>query len=452
MRSHSNDNLRVERYLRFCAQLRIGIQYLIEDFEFSQNRNKIVYLTDPGAVTFFLKPSRYKDVIEGFEPDTASEDHVAPTTLITAELLFSRYLPGQSGEPLLIAPGHGDSLRQILEGITRNPRSKVPKRFELQGVDRARLKRIIDQISNRFTSSSKLHAELHRLIPDVLNFVHGGPLAEITHLHRLYEEHLLLPLASHSAATSEILDLRHENKQLVAFWVRNIQDGYRQSVSKSISDKHRSRNIGRFNTQWDAEALVQTILLDSEAIKGSHPVKYLMITTNRSVLDAYTQWFWSSELRKDNERRFVLRPVSPYVPMLHLYRQRGPNEIFELIFRIRDALDTLFTNRLGLDSHYPWSLSILTVGSKESKAYVNKSPGFKDVEIFQGIIEGWAEILRTSVILNTDAAAKRMQAELVPLITLLQPTKDFRQSLLEYQRRMVAEIHSKHLLLKFGIV
>ena len=431
------------RYFRQAASLRLSLQYNLEDFQAAQGGARIVYLMDANIVRFFLNPMtelRHTDVFGlGAHPDYAPA-----TAAITAEFMFSRRLAGQGNRPAYIAPGHGEDLLDIISGLRRSTDSGNDLEPLSTGL-RQQLDLLLDRLDQPAAKLNEAVASLRQLVPQIARFMHEGPGAEATHLQRLYDEDLLCPLALHPAATRDIVELSGYHQSRISEWTKIISR--ERHLSPGLS--HDNEKVRR-----DAESIVQTMLLDEEAVRDNEKTFYTLVTADRVLFDAYARWFWTDRQTVQPDARFVLRTPLQYVPVLNV--REMPNGILtsDAVALGRAALDDLLAGLRSLDARYPHILSLqrlLAQGDNELSELFQGVFGFNPFEVaadhietFKAMRRQWHELFRGGVVLNAELMARRVKAEIERLALLLRQNTDLRAAIHEDQLRILGRVEAAH--------
>jgi hypothetical protein len=443
-------NTHVSRYFHQAATLRLCLQFNLDDYQFSQNGGRIIYLIDSNIFRFFLNPHKEIGHVAAFGPTrTAREDFGPATAALTAEFLFSRRLAGQQDNPTYIAPSHGEDVLDVIQGLRNTedfigePLSEAPESTF------AKVDYLLEQLTLGVLQPEAAKAELRRLVPpSASRFFLEGPFSEATQLQRLHEEDLLRPLALHPAATRRILELDSVARGEIRNWV-SLLLVERPATSPGIRKK----------IERDAEALVQIMLLDEEENVEGSIVRYVMITADHNLFDAYTKWFWqlnkSPNNRPVDKQRFVLRMPLQYVPLLNVLEMPNGIESSDIMQRARIALDSLFVNLRRVDPGYPHTLSLYRILARLSVDFHNSlrdlygfdpiTFGEESVNLFRQIRRDWDDMYRNCVILNAELLERRTEANLVRLARLLRTDADLRTSIYEDQQRILDQVAARHL-------
>jgi hypothetical protein len=444
----------VARYFEQAATLRLCLQYNSEDYEYSQVGGRIVYLMDANIVRFFIDPEAEASHVVAFGRSPLP-DYAAGTALITAEFLFSRGLAGQNDRPALIAPAHGDEITNIIaEHRAELSKSAPPIGAQPLPPDTVkRLSALIDRVSRAGEKDrAKAVAELQQLVPEAAGDLLRGGWQRMQQLRRLYDEDLLRPLSLHTAATRDILE---PDRAEVDAWAERIRqerillpNGQRRELSRRDLEREQQR------ADADAEALVQTMLLDAATVEEGERTRYVLVTADHRLFDAYAKWYWGGG-GKTRNRSFVLRLPLQYAPILNV--QEMPNGISNSkVFRsATTALDSLFTNLSRTDTAYPHKLAFYRIQARTTDVndILTDFYGTNPLRLegaalreFEGIRNSWHASFRSGVLLNAELMQRRMQAEFGPLARLLRDSTDLRAAIHEDQRRSLRQVENSHLL------
>lgn len=440
----------LQHYFDEAALLRSCLAYNEDDHRFAtEEKGRIVYLFDANIVAFFLQPERENErrKVLAFGSDHDALDYASSTALITAEFLFSRDLAGQRGNPALICPSHGDDLTSILRDVLQEHQVEDK---EIGGELQKSLAAIVERINQRRyddirSVADALRASVPRLADELEDV--WQPLKQY---RRILEEDLLRPLAMHSAATQDILapDTAEARR-----WSERI----RQERLK------RPRASQRSDEMRDGLALVQTMMLDvaaqqeyAEALaryteerrhcvaepdalieppSPPEPVRYVMVTADQSLFDAYVRWYWNT--RDDETVRFVLRLPLQYVPIINTAEMPNSVQGDQLTRKAFVALDSLFGNLSQVEPNYTQKLAqyrIMNWEIGENRSILERFYRGIDIfslnpEAFRRVRDGWHDCYRNGTVLNAALMARRHRRELDGLVGALRSNADLRDAL-----------------------
>jgi hypothetical protein len=453
------------RYFEQAATLRLCLQYNREDYEFAQAGGRIVYIADANVVRFFIDPETEARHVAVFGR-SKSAHYSAGTALIAAEFLFSRQLAGQDDSPSLIMPGHANELLGLVDKIRRDFNQDAGKgsqsnEEQLQPGTLEQLRALIDRVrTDQQVVRANAIDQLRHLVPEVAEEILKGSFLKVKQLHRLYEDDLLRPLALHTAATRDVLQ---PDDRLVSFWEDRIRLERRSHEAhlKSLGFRPDEAVDGEGERQFapdtervehDAEALVQTMLLDA-AVVDAKRTAYVMVTADRRLFDAYAKWYWE-EVDADRRGRFLLRTPLQYAPILNVLEM--PNGIYssEVFVKASTALDTLFSNLSRTD--YPHKLALYRIRARGeqnklremlSEALDTDQPSLnhQGLQEFRRIRTEWHGSFQTGILLNAGLMQRRLRSEFGPLARLLHENANLRQELHEDQQRSLERIEGAHL-------
>jgi len=454
------------QYFQEVVELRLCLQWNADDYEFAQKGGRIVYLMDANIVVFFMNPvleAHHVDAFDSGEPGR----HAVATALVTAEFLFSRGLNGQDGYPALIAASHAEELGDVLGAMQRpaDPPPEMPR--ILARTTRDALKMLIQRVRRGQIDRSDAVNQLRRLVPEFATELLESGFQQANQFLRLYREDLIRPLAVHSEATTEILDIRQSGAAELDRWTKIImpermraharsnrhagERGRRGAAPSVYSEQKRARR--------DAEALIQTMRLDEAARHAKQPTRYVLVTADRALFDAYANWFWGDGGGDQRQARFVLRYPLQYVPMLNLMDMPNGIERSDIFERTRNALDTLLAPLRAVDPRrYPESLSMhrilarVTADDQKLQEALKRLYGHNPFELeagsaplFQQIKVDWEQGFRSGVVLNAELMRRRARAEFEPLVCLLREDVDLRTAILQDQQRILTQLEAAHL-------
>ena len=449
----------LQHYLTEAAMLRTCLHYNEEDHRFAtEDRGRIVYIFDANIVVFFLQPERENEnrKILAFGSDRRQLDYASSTALITAEYLFSRRLAGQRGNPALICQAHGDDLAGILSGM----REDADLGGDPDAADAGQLAQFVDGVVQRlsrrnYENIKDVADDLRRYVPRLADDLENK-WAPLAHLRRIYDDDLLRPLGLHPAATRDVL---LPDSSIVKKWEGLIQTERAQRVHP----------VSRGSDRRDAEALVQTMLLDeaaqrnyaealkryAEAARRYHatpdsfdgapelpePVRYVMVTADQAVLDAYARWYW-----REKPARFLLRSPLQYVPVINTLEMPNSINNGDITQKAFFALDSLFGNLKQSDPIYAEQpIFYLRFGARGDKQLEDAADPFEfDPHLFQQVRENWHECYRTGTVLNSGLMARRHQSALGKLAAVLRTSSELREALEQDQARNLNEIVGAH--------
>ncbi len=433
----------ISTYFQQAATLRLCLQYNLDDYDFSQRGGRIVYLMDTNIVRFFLNPQVEIGHVSAFGKTRAARETYGPATAaLTAEFLFSRRLAGQQESPAFITPSHGEDVLDVINGLRRSEKLAETPGADVSPKTLIHLNLLLERAAAGSMKPDAAAAELRKLVPSIASLLLEGDVSEVTHLQRLYEEDLLRPLALYPGATREIMELNGETQNRVRDW-----------KAKIVLERPAATSAIRRKIDRDAEALVQIMLLDEQTIQDPL-IRFVLITADQRLFDAYTKWFWSAEGPK-NQDRFLLRLPLQYVPLLNILEMPNGIESSDIIKRARLALDSLFVNLRRTDPGYPHTLSlhrILARMGADFHNYLIQAYGFNpltlgqdSVDLFRQTRRDWEKIYENCVVLNYELIESRTKANLVRLSTILRNNTDLRISIYEDQQRILDQVAGRHI-------
>jgi hypothetical protein len=461
--AHANTRAQHE-YFQEIVELRSCLQWNADDYEFAQKGGRIVYLMDANIVVFFMNPALEAHHVDAFDSGLPGR-HAVATALVTAEFLFSRRLNGQDGYPALIAPSHAEELGDVL-GAIRPPADTRPEGYTLTQAARKQLETLIRRVRGSEILRDVAIKELRQLVPEFAIELLEGGFQEANQFLRLYREDLIRPLAVHSEVTREILDIRQLGAAEIEKWT-NIILPERMGAERARANRHprerghhgraASTHLERKRAVRDAEALIQTMRLDEDARDASQRTRYVLVTADRALFDAYARWFWTDG--GGNQARFVLRHPLQYVPMLNPVDMPNDIERSDIFERTRNALDTLLAPLRAVDPRrYPQSLSIhrvlarVAANDQELQQALKRLYGHNPFELeagsaplFKQIKADWEEGFRDSIVLNAELMRRRARSEFEHLVCLLREDVDLRTGILQHQQKTLTHLEAAHL-------
>jgi hypothetical protein len=429
-------------YFQHAATLRLCLQHNEDDHEFSKKGGQIIYLMDTNIVRFFLNPQAEIRHVCAFGLTGRAKTGYGPATAaLTAEFLFSRRLAGQQDKPAFIAPGHGEDVLEVVQGLRNSGQFVDHPDNEFTAATGPKLDLLLERVTAGSVKPEAAAVELRRLVPSIARTLLEGVVSEVTHLQRLYDDDLLRPLALYPGATRHIMELDETARARVRDWTKRITaERPAQAVRKKI--------------ERDAEALVQVMLLDDEERLQGSTVRFVMVTADHRIFDAYSKWFWGPEGPNDGWR-FILRLPLQYVPLLNILEMPNGIESSDIILRARTALDSLFINLRRVDPGYPHTLSLHRILARLSSDFHNSlkdfygfnpiSLGKESIDLFRQTRRDWEDIYDNCVILNAELMEKRTRASLERLSKLLRRSSDLRTSIYEDQQRILDKVAGRHI-------
>jgi len=434
----------IDPFFESAAELRLSLSFNSGDYDFATSGGRVVYLVDANVVRFFLNPEEERDRMHVFGPGEA-DNYAGATALIAAEFMFSRGLAGQGDSPALIAPAHGDDLQGIVAQLLRDARNAphAPDNA-LDPLLRTQIHELVDGARKGDLSRPHVVKELQKLVPSAAKQLLAGATSAVAQLARLHEEDLLRPLALHTAATRDIMTLDAAGQQRAAQWEQRLQEQYR--VRGRQMDEHNRRLIKN-----DAEALTQLQLL-SEAADPAR-VRYVMITADRALYDAYADWYWG-RADQGREQCFLLRSLLQYAPILNVQEMPNGIERSDLLIRARAALDGLLMGYREVDrAGYPQRLALVRVLARGGvsdllKAFYGYNPlHLREQDRPLVAVAGalWRDGFRTSIVVNAELMTRRLRAEIALVADLLREQSDLRTALYAVTQDVLARAERAHL-------
>jgi hypothetical protein len=480
VRSAESDIVAHRRYFQEAIGLRLSLQSNADDHFFASNGGRIIYLMDANVVVFFMNPVVEAVHVNVF--DSGDSGATAGTALITAEFLFSRGLSGQQGYPALIAPAHAEelgdlvgSMRQRLETPATAPdllspvntpsaSSPMAAPHTLPGSTLEELKILIQQVRAGSMQRPLAVKRLRRLVPELATDLLEGGIQEANQLLRLYRNDLIRPLAVHSEAATDILEIGQIQSSRVKKWGEDILQERKRIVEDRIQRSARKRNMRppslyaeRKKARRDAEALLQTMALDEAADQAGENTRYVLVTADRALFDTYSRWFWQGSRSEGAEPRFVLRHPLQYVPILNVTDMPNGIERSDILDRTRDALDALLAPLRSVDRNYPHTLSIHRILARMIEDDQKFQEALKNLygqnpfelkagstSLLENIRRDWEEGFRAGIVLNAELMQRRAHSEFEPLARLLNEQVDLRAAILQDHQSILSLLEAAH--------
>jgi hypothetical protein len=441
------------KYFRDAATLRLCLEYNEEDYSFAKAGGRINYIFDANIVRFFIDPSNESYNIVAFK-GSDNRDYAEATALITAEFLFSRTLAGQGRSPALITPTHGEEIERIAAKILEAPIEVAPDLSRLAREKLTELRHLTDALQAGKISRTEAVKGLREAVPELARLLIDSNWSMAGQLLRLYDEDRIRPLGLHPRATKAILQ---PDSPRVNAWVDRLKTeqttANKQRAAHSPSDQKRTVDVRR--AKHDAEALVQAMMLDEDAAQETDraPLRYVMVTADNILFDAYARWYWSAP--RSAHERFILRLPLQYVPVLNAFEMPNGIDSMALTHQAKAALDSLFTNLNRVDADYARKLSYYRTMTDADSSVTESlrllygenplSLNQQGLERVGEIRRAWHQCFKTGVILNTNLLNQRRQ-EFEFLAERLRDDVDLRQEVFESHSRNLDRIAVAHAL------
>jgi hypothetical protein len=443
-------------YFQEAVTLRLCLESNLADYNFAKSGGRIVYIMDANVVVFFLNPRIEPRHVRLFSGTPA--ENLAATAIVTAEFLFSRGLAGQSGYPPLLAPSHAEDLWDVCDGILRRSRDTRSSISNLSYSTREKLGQLLGDVQQGRIPTQRAAAVLLRDVPEAAAIL-SDELRELSQLLRLSKNDMIRPLSVHPDATEDILSVFHAHRDEVVAWTRRISRERGHQDSSRVPTRQRTHGTADRRSQRDAEALVQTIVLDGDARNEGSNIRYVLVTADRALFDSYASWYWDEGVQR--RERFVLRMPQQYAPILNVLEMPNGIEDSDIIQRTSLALDTLLAPLRSADPHrYPQNLSLLrilarlTSNNEElqktiTEFYDGNPFQFKDdsMELFEQIKTEWRQAFDAGVVLNAELIGRRMREEFEPLALLLRSDADLFEYVQKFQKDAIEHLARAHLLI-----
>jgi hypothetical protein len=435
----------VDYYFVRAAALRLAIESNRQDAAFANTGGRITYLMDANVVRFFLDPVSERGRLESFGP--GHYDYASSTALVTAEFLFSRGLAGQGDMPALIAPAHGEEVRRIAHALATKASEGLSSEGTLTSERRAQLEALVDETRSGSLQLDIATDRLREIVPEV-----AGELLErvlpANQLVRLHDEGLLMALALHPAATREVLTSGGDVRERKATWTKYIlAEKHRGNSSRGTASAGDERKLA----ESDAEVLVQLELLQADF--DPDKVRYVLVTADETLFDAYAHHYSRQPLTERGH--FAVRRLLQYVPIINVSEMPNEIESSDLITKAEKALDQVLAGyREAGRRNYPNSLMMARVLAREGSAladHLKELYGYNplsvrpsDREHLEKVSHIWREGFRSSVVLNAQLMARRLETGMKPVADLLREQTGLRDALHSVTRRLMERVERAH--------
>jgi len=434
-------------YFQQALDLRLSLHWNLEDYRFAREGGHIVYIMDANVVVFFLDPGRETQHVAAFDSER-SLDRETGTAVIAAEFLFSRRLAGQHDHPAFIAPSHAEELGQVYDRLLRRGATHKP----LDVASHEALSDLIDKIRHEQMSLETAARKLGHIVPEVVASLMESGLFEANQFSRLYNEDSLRPLAVHPDVTEDILAISVAAPKRVKEWTDRLLAARQFQPGRRSAAEQKARR--------DAEALVQALMLDEAAAGTAPKTRYVMVTADRAVFDAYAAWFWSATEERPADARFILRTPLQYAPILNVAEMPNRIDTSDIIQQTQAALDTLLAPLRGVDPHrYPQSLPMVRVLAKlaadneKFREAINALYGIDPFSFEEGgekrfrvMRQEWQNGFDAAIAMNTELLSRRLQADILALETLYQEKVDLPHAIHSFQQEILGHLEAAHLV------
>jgi hypothetical protein len=439
-------NERQNQYFREAALLRWCLWLNEHDFRFSEQGGRIIYLMDANIVRFFANPELETTHVTPFQLHGSRDPgYAAGTALITAEFLFSRGLAGQRNSPAFLAPAHGEEIASIVNAMRRQALQTKDEEHNLE-VNKEAVAEILKQFASGALDRHSTAAALQKKVPELAKLVLADHFQSALQLSRLYDDDLLRPLALHTKATLDILEPAPKE---VEAWFQRINDQKKKTKVRHEKEKRRHDDD---RVRRDAEVLLQVILLDQRAAEedaAGSSTRYVLITADHAVVDAYAKWYWSD--KRPPEARFVVRMPLQYVPILNSYEMPNDIKTTEISERAGKVLDSLFESLRKSDPKFTERLLWYRMLARDPDealadnltAMFGENPLTIDVPMLEKVRALWHEVFGSGVVLNSRLMNRRRN-DFEFLEKLLRDDVDLRQEIYALQERSLARIEVAH--------
>lgn len=461
----------VKRYFDDIISLRTAIHQNITDYRFANEEyGQIKYIFDSNTVINFLNPLNDNSVPSIYFGGD-SVNHLN-SIIVTLEYLFSRELPGQNGEPPMISSQH---IEEVQNHIRRrgNEAQKVISGQPDPEADRA----LVLEVLARLKRLEKSNSPLHYIEPlsDIVGRQNWeqflGPLHEVSSLKRIYDNELLLPLDMDALATQDVVFPEAEevnrwsesifNRKKITVEYQNSRKSKAGGYIKAFDQRGGIRSL-KHASRRDAITITQLLSLNDAAKDESKPVRYLLVTADRSMYEAYAHWYWTTG-KFDEGRDFELRQQIQYLPILNVVdmpnRIGQANDQNDIFGKVSNAIDSLLTNIKNQDSRpYPDFLSSYVGIHKTIRRWEVNNPSMsrfveafstkmyrdllKNSHLLRELRQEWKELSLAASVLNTNLLSKRRNE--LSSLTQVFSADDFQKNALDFLASSLEEIELKH--------
>lgn len=349
MSGYSGDTL---NFIEEAAEFFISLKQNLQDYKFALDGGQIVYIADASVISLFISPSsndsRY---VSPFQKDRESP-HLALTATVTAEYIFSRGLTAQRDIPCFVTPGHAHDLAGIVRALTRKAGSDDSP---------ADVREAISELGAIHTDLSSGAIDASSAARRVIEVASKQPIIgrafEMKDFLRLFNDDLLRPLASHREVTTEILQ---PDSTLVTWWQRRISS-FRRHANDAKSLRRGQIDFER--DCRDATSLVQTQLLNRAAIRNGIRTRYVLLTVDPAIREAYSWSYWLSQsnptnnpLTKDDRTWYVLRHPLQYIPLANVVEMPNYVDAVDIFQQTRSILEAILEPFSIFTPHFPYTL------------------------------------------------------------------------------------------------
>lgn len=433
------------RYYSAAIDLRNASFFNLKDYDFAfRKHGEIRYVFDSNVVWFYLNPVVEKRKVDPF---VTSEGPYAALSIITAEFLMNARLSGQFGNPPLISPEHyrefgsrmaefadvdADAVgtevsERLAEEVRRIVRTAEEARPVASAVDRlARADAKIRELLNEETYTARMFARLHK-------------------------ENLVNPLFLDEYADEEVVQ---PDRAEVDRWRRLIagaREAERRTMARARGGRPADEAPHDERDEADALTAARVVQLNRNAAADTEcpqPVRYVLVTDNRSYYNAAVEW-WRGGGSKDLEI-FPFRRLSQYIPLLNTDQMPNGTEDSELLAGLVAALDMLPGLRAGRETDFPQVIPNPALGAEDASvadavlAVLERLSGVGVVDSSRREAQKhWQNLSESSAYMNASLLSRRIGA-FGPLARYLTSSRSARKAVLDYMRRTIDDVEEAH--------
>jgi hypothetical protein len=370
------------RYLEAASSLRSSLAWNRHDTEFSRSNNhEIVYIFDTNVYVFFADIRDRKSITRDL--DKLLGRKTDPTVQLamerlTADYLFSGFLPGQRGDPAYVSIPHFGEIVVRLESLRRRLDRAIPGRTTAHRLrNRSQVRIRIEQILNGKGTIQEKWERVSRAAPkswlQTLDaHEHFSQSIERTFLG---DHPSILPLDdfANGREASQFPDSERQ------YWI-------------NLLNKPNTPQL-RPNTEDDADTLAAITNLyrnDLHSLYDDRSRLYIFITYDRSVIKAVNRAM--PLLEAEGIPNFIRTPAD-YLPIFNLRAMREGENASHLDDKLRSKLTEIYET---LSEALDW----IDLAKKDSKR------GSSGLNILEGRLEAlqndWAAISEYAAVLNAE--------------------------------------------------
>ena len=348
-------------YLGEVIRLRLVQEMNVRDTEETDETvRQITYVADSSVFYFYINTFDQKEFRKAValpkvakllsDRMTAEERHRAillniSTAVITAEYLFSGFLPGQRGFPLYIADEHATEFQkrvsEILGEITETAKELTEERRRALSRRTRGLSQRLSNLSSEVSQGSpdavrRLRSILDTELPKLVDEFELAEVDRAINLLHLMEDDVARPLRLAPGVDRKSLN-RDPDPALVATWKRRLE-AYSEG-ELYLSHGNRNPRDRPLNTIADARVLARIEEINTECKRRRISNRFVLITTSPAMVSASA--FRLMEEKLPLSDNFV-RSLIQYVPILNFQDMPNFVESHHASDRLRASLDALF--------------------------------------------------------------------------------------------------------------